>query len=83
MLCPGAEPIRPPIPGADDPRVDVLRNIPDMDRIIAQLDKDATRAVVVGGSYIGLELTEAFKARGWRPPSSSGPSGSCRGWTPR
>ncbi len=64
MLCPGAEPIRPPIPGADDPRVDVLRNIPDMDRIIARLDKDATSAVVVGGSYIGLELTEAFRARG-------------------
>jgi hypothetical protein len=35
VLCPGAEPVRPPIPGADDPRVDVLRNIPDMDRIIA------------------------------------------------
>jgi pyruvate/2-oxoglutarate dehydrogenase complex dihydrolipoamide dehydrogenase (E3) component len=30
----------------------------------AQLDKGATRAVVVGGSYIGLELTEAFRARG-------------------
>ena len=42
----------------------MLRNIPDMDRIIAQLDKDATSAVIVGGSYIGLELTEAFRARG-------------------
>ena len=64
VLCLGAEPVRPPIPGADDPRVDVLRNIPDMDRIITQLDKDATSAVIVGGSYIGLELTEAFRARG-------------------
>ena len=64
VLCPGAEPFRPPIPGADDPRVDVLRNIPDMDRIITQLDKDATSAVIVGGSYIGLELTEAFRDRG-------------------
>ena len=64
VLCLGAEPVRPPIPGADDPRVDVLRNIPDMDRIIAQLDKGATSAVIVGGSYIGLELTEAFRARG-------------------
>ena len=63
VLCLGAEPIRPPIPGADDPRVDVLRNIPDMDHIIAQLDR-ASSAVVVGGSYIGLELTEAFRARG-------------------
>ena len=64
VLCPGAEPVRPPIPGGDDPRVDVLRNIPDMDRIITQLDKDATSAVIVGGSYIGLELTEAFRDRG-------------------
>jgi NADPH-dependent 2,4-dienoyl-CoA reductase/sulfur reductase-like enzyme/rhodanese-related sulfurtransferase len=66
VLCPGAEPMRPPIPGADDPRVDVLRNIPDMDHIIAQLDRGATSAVVVGGSYIGLELAEAFMARGLR-----------------
>lgn len=64
VLCTGAEPVRPPIPGADDPRVDVLRNIPDMDRIIAHLDRGASSAVVVGGSYIGLELTEAFRARG-------------------
>ena len=64
VLCPGAEPIRPPIPGADDPRVDVLRNVPDMDRIIAQLDEGASSAVVVGGSYIGLEVAEAFRSRG-------------------
>jgi rhodanese-related sulfurtransferase len=44
----------------------VLRNIPDMDRIIAQLDKGASSAVVVGGSYIGLELAEAFRSRGLR-----------------
>ena len=64
VLCPGADPVRPPIPGADDPRVDVLRNIPDMDRIIAHIGKHASRAVVVGGSYIGLELAEAFRSRG-------------------
>jgi NADPH-dependent 2,4-dienoyl-CoA reductase/sulfur reductase-like enzyme/rhodanese-related sulfurtransferase len=66
VLCPGASPIRPPIPGADDSRVDVLRNIPDMDRIIAKIQKGASSAVVVGGSYIGLELAEAFKSRGLR-----------------
>lgn len=64
VLCPGAEPIRPPIPGADNPRVRVLRNIPDMDRIIADVDQGASSAVVIGGSYIGLELTEAFTSRG-------------------
>ncbi len=64
VLCPGADPVRPPIPGADDPRVDVLRNIPDMDHIITHIEHGASKAVVVGGSYIGLELTEAFKRRG-------------------
>ena len=64
VLCPGAEPIRPPIPGADHPRVDVLRNIPDMDRIIRDVDAHASRAVVIGGSYIGLEMAEAFRTRG-------------------
>lgn len=64
VLCPGAEPFRPPIPGADNPRVDVLRNIPDMDRIIARVDAGASRAIVVGGSYIGLEMAEAFRSRG-------------------
>jgi NADPH-dependent 2,4-dienoyl-CoA reductase/sulfur reductase-like enzyme/rhodanese-related sulfurtransferase len=62
VLCPGADPIRPPIPGADHPRVFVLRNIPDMDRIIEGLE-GASRAVVIGGSYIGLEVAEAFRAR--------------------
>src|SRR5271165_3509059 len=48
VLCVGAEPIRPPIPGAEHPRVEVLRNIPDMDRIISELDAGASRAVVIG-----------------------------------
>ena len=64
VLCLGAEPMRPPIPGADDPRVDVLRDIADMDRIITRFEKGVSSAVVVGGSYIGLELADAFRARG-------------------
>ncbi|MCX4757225.1 FAD-dependent oxidoreductase [Kitasatospora purpeofusca] len=64
VLCPGADPIRPPIPGADDPQVDVLRDVADMDRVITHLDESASRATVVGGSYIGLELAEALRSRG-------------------
>jgi NADPH-dependent 2,4-dienoyl-CoA reductase/sulfur reductase-like enzyme/rhodanese-related sulfurtransferase len=64
VLCTGAQPVRPPIPGADDPQVDVLRDIADMDRIIAKLETGAASAVIVGGSYIGLELAEAFRSRG-------------------
>ena len=38
---------------AGRPRVDVLRNIPDMDHIIARLEQGATSAVVVGGATSG------------------------------
>jgi NADPH-dependent 2,4-dienoyl-CoA reductase/sulfur reductase-like enzyme len=64
VLCPGAQPARPPIPGGDDARVDVLRDIADMDRVIAHLEEGAGNAAIVGGSYIGLELAEALRSRG-------------------
>ena len=63
VLSPGAEPVRPPVPGADDPRVLTLRNLEDMDAIIRAADR-AEHAVVVGGGYIGLEMAEAFEGRG-------------------
>ncbi len=64
VLSPGAAPIVPSIPGADLPGVFTLRNIPDMDRIIAYLDeKRPARAVVVGGGFIGVELAENLHAR--------------------
>jgi NADPH-dependent 2,4-dienoyl-CoA reductase/sulfur reductase-like enzyme/rhodanese-related sulfurtransferase len=65
VLSPGAEPIRPPIAGVNDPRVLTLRNMEDMDRILEFVD--AARplvALVVGGGYIGLEMAEAFVHRG-------------------
>ncbi|HKL22265.1 MAG TPA: FAD-dependent oxidoreductase, partial [Tichowtungia sp.] len=52
VLSPGAEPVRPPIPGIESPRVLSLRNMEDMDRIIEALG-DAGHATVIGGGYIG------------------------------
>lgn len=63
VLSPGAEPIRPPLPGIGDPRILSLRNLDDMDRILAAME-GATRALVVGAGYIGLEMAEAFRERG-------------------
>ena len=61
VLCPGAEPVRPPIPGADHPRVLTLRNLADMDTILAALQSPPVeRAVVVGAGYVGLEMAEAL-----------------------
>lgn len=64
VICTGARPALPPIPGLDLPQVHQLRNIPDMDGIIAGLVAGARRGLVIGGSYIGLELVEAFRERG-------------------
>ncbi|MEN9934739.1 MAG: hypothetical protein RLZZ387_1318 [Chloroflexota bacterium] len=64
VLAQGAEPIRPPAPGNDHPRVLTLRSIPDMDRVLAAVDGGARQAVVIGGSYIGLEVAEALRRRG-------------------
>lgn len=64
VLCQGANPVRPPLPGIDHPRLFTLRNIPDMDAIKAVVDGGATSAVVVGGGYIGVEIAEALRQRG-------------------
>jgi len=64
ILSPGAEPLRPPIPGADGPGVFTLRNLKDMDAIKEAVDQaDPPHAVVVGGGYIGLEMVEALRSR--------------------
>jgi NADPH-dependent 2,4-dienoyl-CoA reductase/sulfur reductase-like enzyme/peroxiredoxin family protein/rhodanese-related sulfurtransferase/TusA-related sulfurtransferase len=65
ILSPGAEPVRPPIPGADDKRVFTLRSLTDMDAIKAVVDAGSAKAaVVVGGGYIGLEMAEVLRHRG-------------------
>ena len=65
VLSPGANPLVPPIPGRDLPGVFALRNIPDMDRIVAYMDEvRPSRAVVVGGGFIGIELAENLHRRG-------------------
>ena len=65
ILSPGARPVRPNLPGEDDPRVFTLRTVEDTLRIRAYLDEHPVRrAVVVGGGFIGLEVAENLLARG-------------------
>jgi len=63
VLAPGADPIVPPIPGVDAAGVFTLRNLEDTDRI-AEAMPHASRAVVVGGGYVGLETAEQFRRKG-------------------
>ena len=57
LLSPGAEPIKPPFEGINSDKIYTLRNIPDMDKIVAKT-KNAQNFVVVGGGFIGLEVAE-------------------------
>ena len=64
VLCPGASPIRPKLPGIEHPRIFTLRNIEDMDVIKEVIDKGIKQAVVIGGGYIGVEMAENLRHRG-------------------
>jgi NADPH-dependent 2,4-dienoyl-CoA reductase/sulfur reductase-like enzyme/rhodanese-related sulfurtransferase len=63
LLSPGAEPFRPGIPGIDSDKIMTLRNVADMDRIIAKT-KDLKNIAVVGGGFIGLEVAENLVEKG-------------------
>lgn len=59
LLSPGAAPFVPPIPGVDNKRVFTLRNMSDMDRIIAHIkEHHVKRAAVIGAGFIGVEMAE-------------------------
>ncbi len=65
LLSPGAEPVKPPLPGADLPGVLTVRSIPDVDRVCELANATrARRAVVVGGGFIGIEMAENLVERG-------------------
>jgi CoA-disulfide reductase len=65
ILSPGAEAIKPNLPGIDSDRIFTLRNIPDTYKIKDFVDNTKPRrAVVVGAGFIGLEVAENLHTRG-------------------
>lgn len=61
ILAPGASPVRPPLPGME--RALSLRNIEDVDALVARAG-EAKTAVVIGGGFIGVEVAENLMHRG-------------------
>jgi 3-phenylpropionate/trans-cinnamate dioxygenase ferredoxin reductase subunit len=63
LLATGAEPARLPVPLHDGRRIHYLRTLRDSRAIIAAA-AEARRAVVLGASFIGLEVAASLRARG-------------------
>ena len=63
VIATGASPIALPIPGANRPSVHYLRSLADSRKLIKAID-GKRRVVVVGASFIGLEVAASLLARG-------------------
>lgn len=63
LLAPGGTPRRPSLEGVDRRNVFLLRSRTDADAILAQAER-SRRAVVLGTSFIGMEVAASLRERG-------------------
>jgi NADPH-dependent 2,4-dienoyl-CoA reductase/sulfur reductase-like enzyme/nitrite reductase/ring-hydroxylating ferredoxin subunit len=63
LLATGAEPVKIPIAGASDSQLFYLRTLADSKALI-QKAQSAAQVVVIGASFIGLEVAASLRERG-------------------
>jgi NAD(P)H-nitrite reductase large subunit len=63
VLATGSEPIRLPVPGADDPEILVMRTVENSTRLQDRVRENG-KAVVVGSGFIGCEAAASLALRG-------------------
>lgn len=67
ILSPGADPVRPVLPGIDSEGIFTLRNVNDTDRIKSFFrEREVKDVLIAGAGFIGLEMAENFKSLGLR-----------------
>jgi len=63
LIATGADPVRIPVEGASDSQLHYLRSFADSQALVARA-AGAKRVVVVGASFIGLEVAASLRKRG-------------------
>jgi 3-phenylpropionate/trans-cinnamate dioxygenase ferredoxin reductase subunit len=62
VLSCGAEPVRLPVPGVDDPAVRVVRSLEHVRELLARL-RDGDPVIIVGSGFIGCEIAASLRMR--------------------
>jgi 3-phenylpropionate/trans-cinnamate dioxygenase ferredoxin reductase component len=63
VLATGSQPVRPPVPGGDDPEILTMRTVENSTRLQDRVG-EGDRVVVVGSGFIGCEAAASLALRG-------------------
>lgn len=62
VIASGSHPLVPPIQGLPDKGIFVMRTVADADKLLAEIEKGVSSALVIGASWVGIKVVEALYA---------------------